>query len=380
MCGVCAGLRACRSNSRGAFATCSRIEVGVEPDAVLVLDDLPGAAQQLDRLGQQELDPELGDDPPPAAVEHRHRVLAEDLVARHRVDEQAGLLRCVGLTSRAAVRNHTVRGTRVPSFCDDGRASLPRNAGGRPRRRAARPRARERAAGRARRARQRRRDPQEHRLAAASARSSAAAWSSRTAAAGACGPGPAILRVAERGMLERNIVELARPSLDALAAGERRDDQPRRARRRRRRAPRARSTASTSSGPGSGSAARVDYHCTAVGKVFLAFGARASPTEPLARHAPSTITDPDAAPSRARRPCAGPSYATAIDELEPGLAAMAAPVRGARGDVIAALQHLRPDAADDARADPRAATGPDRRGARAQPPPRLREPQGEHAA
>src|ERR1700733_9724593 len=31
-------------------------------------------------------------------------------------------------------------------------------------------------------------------------------------------PGPAILRVAERSMIERNIVELAGPSLDALAA------------------------------------------------------------------------------------------------------------------------------------------------------------------
>src|SRR5437588_4819411 len=30
-------------------------------------------------------------------------------------------------------------------------------------------------------------------------------------------PGPAILRVAERGMLERNLMELARPSLDALS-------------------------------------------------------------------------------------------------------------------------------------------------------------------
>src|SRR6202034_1294593 len=30
-------------------------------------------------------------------------------------------------------------------------------------------------------------------------------------------PGPAILRVAERGMLERNLVELARPSLDDLS-------------------------------------------------------------------------------------------------------------------------------------------------------------------
>ena len=30
-------------------------------------------------------------------------------------------------------------------------------------------------------------------------------------------------------------------------------------------------------------------------------------------------------------------FATAVDELEPGLAAIAAPVRGAGGDVVAAL-------------------------------------------
>ena len=66
-------------------------ELGVEADAVGVLDDLSGAPEQLDRLGQQELDPELGDDPPPAPVEHVDRVLAEDLVARHRVLEQSGL-------------------------------------------------------------------------------------------------------------------------------------------------------------------------------------------------------------------------------------------------------------------------------------------------
>ncbi len=66
-------------------------ELGVEADPVLVLDDLSGAAQQLDRLWQQELDPELGHDPSPAPVERRDRVLAEDLVARHLVHEQSGL-------------------------------------------------------------------------------------------------------------------------------------------------------------------------------------------------------------------------------------------------------------------------------------------------
>ena len=46
-------------------------ELGVEADAVLVLDDLARVREQLDRLGEQELDPELGHDPPPAAVERR---------------------------------------------------------------------------------------------------------------------------------------------------------------------------------------------------------------------------------------------------------------------------------------------------------------------
>ncbi len=58
-------------------------ELGVEADAVLVLDDLAGAAQQLDGLGQKELDSDLGDDPAPAAIEHRERVLTKDLVTGH---------------------------------------------------------------------------------------------------------------------------------------------------------------------------------------------------------------------------------------------------------------------------------------------------------
>ena len=75
-------------------------ELGVKPDAVLVLDDLAGRAQDLDGLGQQELDPELGDDPSPSPVENGHRVLAEDLVTGHGVDEQAGLLKKWVLTFR----------------------------------------------------------------------------------------------------------------------------------------------------------------------------------------------------------------------------------------------------------------------------------------
>jgi DNA-binding IclR family transcriptional regulator len=147
-------------------------------------------------------------------------------------------------------------------------------------------------------------------------------------------PGPAILRVAERSMLERNMVELARPSLGALAeasgetinlavpAGHGVEH-----------------VAQVESrhflGTGQWLGRAVDYHCTAVGKVFMAFG-RASIPAHLPHYAPETITDP-------RRLCSelevvrGQGFATAVDELEPGLAAIAAPVRGARGEVVAAL-------------------------------------------
>jgi IclR family transcriptional regulator, acetate operon repressor len=149
-------------------------------------------------------------------------------------------------------------------------------------------------------------------------------------------PGPAILRVAERGMLERNIVELAGPSLDRLseASGETINlAVPGRGG--------VEHLAQVDSihflGTGQWLGRTVDYHCTAVGKVFLAFGREPLPaTTALTSYAPSTITDLrrlQADLERVRRT----EIATAIDELEPGLAAMAAPVRGARGDVIAAL-------------------------------------------
>jgi IclR family transcriptional regulator, acetate operon repressor len=79
---------------------------------------------------------------------------------------------------------------------------------------------------------------------------------------------------------------------------------------------------------------RVPYHCTANGKVLLAFGAGRLPDGELERLAPRTITDRDALETEleeARRR----GYATAVDELEPGLAAVAAPVYA--GDTVAAL-------------------------------------------
>lgn len=136
-------------------------------------------------------------------------------------------------------------------------------------------------------------------------------------------PGPAILRVAERGMLERNIVELARPALDALSSA----------------------TGETINlavpgptgvehiaqvdsthflGAGQWLGRTVDYEHSANGKVFLAFG-----------RAPARTRHEVSVEELARIRAGG--YATAIDELELGLAAVAVPVWGARGDVIAAL-------------------------------------------
>ena len=66
-------------------------EVGIELDQVAV-DLLAGRRERVHGLREQELDPELGDDPPPAAVERRNGVLGEDLVARHPVHEQLLIL------------------------------------------------------------------------------------------------------------------------------------------------------------------------------------------------------------------------------------------------------------------------------------------------
>ena len=131
-------------------------------------------------------------------------------------------------------------------------------------------------------------------------------------------PGPAILRVAERSMLERSLVEMSRSALDALAEA----------------------TGETINlsvpgpdgvehiaqvdsrhflGAGQWLGRSVGYEHSANGKVFAAFG-RASPNA-------------GAELQGVRRD----DFATSIDELEVGLSAIAAPVRGARGEVIAAL-------------------------------------------
>jgi IclR family acetate operon transcriptional repressor len=152
---------------------------------------------------------------------------------------------------------------------------------------------------------------------------------------GRLAPGPALLRFAHRGTVEGNLVELSREALQALAdaSGETVNLA----------VPTSRGVEHLAQadgqhflGTGQWLDRRVDFHCTAGGKVFLAHGAAAIPLDGLAALTPQTITDHDrleAELAHVRRQ----GYATAIDELEPGLTAIAAPVRGHGGEVIAAI-------------------------------------------
>lgn len=85
---------------------------------------------------------------------------------------------------------------------------------------------------------------------------------------------------------------------------------------------------------------RMYVHCTAAGKVFLAYR---SPdivdrllSRPLARFTPRTVTDPEklrAEADKVRRQ----GYAIVQEELEEGLNVVAAPVRDHTGQVVAAV-------------------------------------------
>lgn len=77
-------------------------------------------------------------------------------------------------------------------------------------------------------------------------------------------------------------------------------------------------------------------HCTAAGKVFVAFGVSDLPDGELERYTPSTICDRRRL-DRELEAVRDQGYATIVDELEPGLSAVAAPVRDRGGEVVAAL-------------------------------------------
>ncbi len=80
----------------------------------------------------------------------------------------------------------------------------------------------------------------------------------------------------------------------------------------------------------------VPFHAAANGKVFLAFGAARLPRGPLEQLTAHTVVEraqleAELADVRAR------GFATAAEELEPGLLAVAAPVRDQTGAVVAAI-------------------------------------------
>ena len=90
-------------------------------------------------------------------------------------------------------------------------------------------------------------------------------------------------------------------------------------------------------------------HATAAGKVMLAFGSRASLAEPLEGYTARTITDAARLAGEieaVRRR----GHARAVGEREPHLNAIAAPVFGARGELVAILGLQGPDARFGARA------------------------------
>src|SRR3954449_3512720 len=157
----------------------------------------------------------------------------------------------------------------------------------------------------------------------------------RNGARGKVQAGPAILRFAHRGIVERSLVELAQEPLEVLAeaSGETVNLA----------VPGSRGVEHLAQvesrhflGTGQWVGRTVDYHTTAVGKVLVAYGAAELPSGRLRRLAPATIVDRatlEAELAKVRET----AFAAAIDELEPGLTALAAPVHGPTGDVIAAL-------------------------------------------
>ena len=77
-------------------------------------------------------------------------------------------------------------------------------------------------------------------------------------------------------------------------------------------------------------------HATATGKVMLAFGHAPLPHGPLKRYTARTIADPRVL-ARAVEKVRATGWADAVGEREDDLAALAAPVRGSKGELAAIL-------------------------------------------
>jgi DNA-binding IclR family transcriptional regulator len=80
-------------------------------------------------------------------------------------------------------------------------------------------------------------------------------------------------------------------------------------------------------------------HATSAGKVMLAFSGRELPVGPFRAYTTKTITDPQTLATEIEL-VRERGYAEAVGEREPGLTAIAAPIRSARGELeaIVALQ------------------------------------------
>jgi DNA-binding IclR family transcriptional regulator len=80
-------------------------------------------------------------------------------------------------------------------------------------------------------------------------------------------------------------------------------------------------------------------HATSAGKVVLAFSGRELPQGPLRAYTTRTVTDPKALATEIET-VRERGYAQAVGEREPGLTAIAAPIRSARGELeaVVALQ------------------------------------------
>jgi IclR family transcriptional regulator, acetate operon repressor len=157
----------------------------------------------------------------------------------------------------------------------------------------------------------------------------------RDSARGAIRPGPAVLRFAQRGVDDAALIDLAHPVLRSLAAetGET-------------------INLAVLTATGVNHLAQVDsrhmigaaswvgrgvaLHPAANGKVFLAAGVAELPPGELERFTPHTICD-RAQLAGALDVVRAVGYATAIDEIEVGLSAVAAPVHGPNGACVAAL-------------------------------------------
>jgi DNA-binding IclR family transcriptional regulator len=94
----------------------------------------------------------------------------------------------------------------------------------------------------------------------------------------------------------------------------------------------------------------VPAHCNSLGKVFLAWDVVTLPEGQLEQPTDASLTDRDALAVDLER-CRTRGWATTVDELETGLAGIAVPVQGGRGQVVAALGVSGPTTRLEARFD-----------------------------